>query len=262
MSIRSGVNMDKSIISERCGRWKRHNGIELAQVLDEMLGPSPLVLDIGAYKGDFFSCILTMRPDARVHAFEPIPRRARKLAKAFNTIDAVTIHPVALGKANTTARLHVARANTLSSLLQATCDGRNRYGKRLEEIDTVDVPVRRLADYIKFADILNENSADLIKIDVQGGELDVLLGAGEMLSSTRIVVIEMSEKTTYQGQALAPQLDSHLEERGFARHGIYESNTPNIVRSGKDAIYVNSNCPLIYATNPSFSGFTLKKAST
>lgn len=231
--------MGEGIVDERCGRWNRHNGIELAQALDKMLGRSPLVADVGAYKGDFFSCILALRPDARIHAFEPIPRRARKLAKAFKEIRAVTVYPVALGEVNATASLHVTKANTLSSLLQPTRDGMHRHGERLDVIDSVDVPVRRLEDCQAFTDAFDDGPLDVMKIDVQGGELDVLQGAGKVLASTRLLVIEMSEEVTYQGQPLVSHLDSYVRGQGFVRHGIYESDTPTIVRSGKDAIYVN-----------------------
>ncbi len=61
----------------------------------------------------------------------------------------------------------------------------------------------------------------LLKIDVQGGELDVLAGAEGTLPSVDEALIECSFLELYRGQALAGDVVSHMRDRGFALAGIH-----------------------------------------
>jgi len=60
-----------------------------------------------------------------------------------------------------------------------------------------------------------------LKIDVQGGELDVLKGCGDALSAIDWVYVEASHVTLYSGQPLAGDIVRFLTERGFTLRGIF-----------------------------------------
>jgi hypothetical protein len=62
----------------------------------------------------------------------------------------------------------------------------------------------------------------VIKIDVQGGELEVLRGAEETLLSTDALLIECSFVELYAGQALAHEVIAHLASRGFRLAGAHD----------------------------------------
>jgi hypothetical protein len=76
---------------------------------------------------------------------------------------------------------------------------------------------------VRIDDILREQQLDgpyLIKIDVQGAELDVLDGAQETLLEAEVVVLEVSLFEFMQG---APQLFdviSYMKNRGFVAYDI------------------------------------------
>jgi hypothetical protein len=83
------------------------------------------------------------------------------------------------------------------------------------------VTVYRLSQLIDPASI---PSASLLKIDVQGFELDVLQGSEDVLQTFSYLYIECSFIELYAGQALANQIIAWLEERNFVLisvHNLY-----------------------------------------
>jgi hypothetical protein len=61
----------------------------------------------------------------------------------------------------------------------------------------------------------------LLKIDVQGHELEVLEGALRLLPHFEAIYVEASFRELYDGQALAGDVISWLARRGFALNGVY-----------------------------------------
>jgi hypothetical protein len=60
----------------------------------------------------------------------------------------------------------------------------------------------------------------LLKIDVQGAELEVLRGAATVLEAIDEVLVECSFVELYRGQALAGEVARHLHDRGFALSAV------------------------------------------
>ena len=56
---------------------------------------------------------------------------------------------------------------------------------------------------------------DLIKIDAQGGELDILKGATECLNHATYLIVELQNVEYNEGAVLAPVVISHLERTGW-----------------------------------------------
>ena len=61
----------------------------------------------------------------------------------------------------------------------------------------------------------------LLKIDVQGFELEVLRGAGESLVLVDQVFVECSFVELYDGQALADEVVCYLRDAGLRLVGVY-----------------------------------------
>ena len=55
----------------------------------------------------------------------------------------------------------------------------------------------------------------LLKIDVQGYELEVLKGCADLLASFKYVLIEGSYVELYEGQALKDEIIQYLDLAGF-----------------------------------------------
>ena len=143
---------------------------------------APVVFDVGANTGDWTAAVLAIAPASRIHAFEPQASLATQVATRHSQ---VKVNSVALGETPGELSLYDYEDHPGSqhaSLLQGVIDGVHRSKPR----ETV-VPVTTLDSYC-----LEHNVAtiDLLKIDVEGFELNVLRGAKRLLEEGRIAAIQ------------------------------------------------------------------------
>ncbi|MFA4927866.1 MAG: FkbM family methyltransferase [Patulibacter sp.] len=177
-------------------------------------GPYATVLDVGASRGQFALHATQRYPDARVLCFEPLRTSQDVLRRVLGS--RVTIVPTAVGAEPGTAVLHVAAADDSSSLLPIGTRQRTEF-PGTHETGRIEVPVTPLSEFLG-ADLAQPA---LLKIDVQGLELEVLRGAGDALSRVDTVLVECSFVELYEGQALADDVIVHMAQRGFRLAGVY-----------------------------------------
>ncbi|ACD61060.1 FkbM family methyltransferase [Xanthomonas oryzae pv. oryzae] len=154
------------------GRWDPHVG----QVLLECCGSHKdgLFIDIGANVG-YFSCLLSKHfPSLKTYAFEPQPLIHDVLALNAWTYGArIQLHSCALGSSRGTVALETA-VNNLG-------DTRGVEGNFASTV----------APLISLDELYPDLNASIVKIDVQGAELDVIRGMVGVIRrspSIRIVV--------------------------------------------------------------------------
>ena len=175
----------------------------------------PLLLDVGANDGVYAKGLFDEGYSGKVLSFEPLPEaRAILIERARGHENQWLIGPrVALGARNETRRFHVA-ANSVSSSLLEMEDAHLDAAPNSAIVASIEVSTCRLDD---LWDVLGL-SADrvFVKIDVQGGEMDVLNGATQVLSNRIVgIQIEMSLVELYRGQTLWRQVDEFLAATGF-----------------------------------------------
>jgi FkbM family methyltransferase len=146
-----------------------------------------VVLDIGANIG--VVTLLLARcvgPSGIVHAFEPNARVRELLAKSasMNGFTNIKLHGIALGSQPGSFEFNIPRDNA--------GQGSFIYHKNKADCDTIKVPVRRLSEVAGEQGI---TKVRLIKIDVEGFESEVLLGATETLQTVRpdLILFETNE---------------------------------------------------------------------
>jgi FkbM family methyltransferase len=202
------------------GRLLRHRvaaGVEHARVLSGL--DCRTVVDIGANRGQFALVARQCQPHARIISFEPLPAAAAKFRAVFAGDGRVTLHEVAIGPAPGNATIHVSRRDDSSSLLPITSTQVALF-PGTGEVATATVRVAPLREFIPAADI---QAPALIKLDVQGYELEALRGCEDLLDRFAYVYSECSFVELYAGQPLADEVTSWMRERGFKLHG--EHNT-------------------------------------
>jgi len=100
--------------------------------------PAPLVLDVGANAGLFTHMIWEVRPDARIAAFEPLPKMANKIAEWRNRTNAhVTIHNVAVSNFMGTADFFITDEHDTSASLAAQSAGSRPIKVSVVTLDSV-----------------------------------------------------------------------------------------------------------------------------
>jgi FkbM family methyltransferase len=172
-----------------------------------------VIYDIGANVGTWSLLAKSLIPGARIHAFEPLPKHQTEFLHNFTGTEDVTLHAIAVGSDNATETLHVTDFSDASSLLQPNEASWSQFGVR--EVAQFPLQVFRLDDYRLDKQL---PWPDLIKLDIQGYELEALRGGPECLTSAKAIVAEVSFIEYYEGQCLFHDLVTYLAEFGlFAR---------------------------------------------
>ena len=176
------------------------------------------ILDIGANRGQFATFARARFPTARLYCFEPLAAAAEKLRTVTSGDDRVSILPLALGAGSTQSRrLLVPPEDDSSSLLAATALQRELFPGTAAD-DGVTVAVERLDAVLRAEDL---PPPTLMKIDVQGFELEVLEGATGLLGGVHDVAVESSFVDLYEGGARAEEVVCLLAGHGFRLLGVY-----------------------------------------
>jgi FkbM family methyltransferase len=173
------------------------------------------LIDVGASKGQFSLAFRSQRPNARIIAFEPLSDSAETYERLFRNDTQVTLHRVAIADRQGVAEFFVADREDSSSLLRPGEGQAQAFGVRGKR--TVRVDVKRLDDCVAIPDLPHPI---LLKIDVQGGELDVLKGCAA-LESIDYIYCELSFVELYEGQPLFDEVASYLGSRGFRLAGAF-----------------------------------------
>jgi FkbM family methyltransferase len=190
--------------------------VEHAGVLRRMPGLRTIV-DVGANRGQFALTARLCHPDAKVISFEPLAAPAATFRAVFDGDARTSLVNAAIGPAPGDAEIHVSGRDDSSSLLPITA-AQDTLFPGTAQVATDTVRVTRLAEHVAASEI--ERPA-LLKIDVQGFELQVLAGSEDVLDGFDWIYVECSFVELYAGQAFADDVIAWLRERGFALRGVY-----------------------------------------
>jgi FkbM family methyltransferase len=166
-------------------RWYAREGIERLslEVVARLLDPDSSVVDCGANVGTFTVCAaLSVGPDGRVVAFEPAdgPRSALEANCTRHGIShRVEIRAQGVGRSAGTAAFNEYPTDLVSGMLRSPFSD--------------DEPMVRTVDLVALDEAVL-GPVDLLKVDVEGLELDVLDGARSLLSGSEppVVLIEIN----------------------------------------------------------------------
>ena len=175
------------------------------------------VVDIGANRGQFALVARRSFPDARIISFEPLPQPARQFRAVFSHDSRVELHECAIAPKHGCAPLHISKRDDSSSLLPIGALQSHIF-PGTQEIGTATVAVAPLDEYVTDKDL---DAPALLKLDVQGFELQALQGCERLLSRFAFVYVECSYIELYAGQALADEVIAWLHDRGFSHAGTY-----------------------------------------
>ncbi len=158
--------------------WNGHEPLERERWVQMVSRPGD-VLDIGANTGTFAFTAKAIQPEARVVAFEAIPRIAEFIKRNIE-VSVLQVQIVAAAVADEPGELPIHDPG-----------GANAYGASLEadflpgEKEVYTVPVTSIDQFC--AD--NDMTPVSIKIDVEGSEAKVLFGAKNTLAKKQSLVL-------------------------------------------------------------------------
>jgi FkbM family methyltransferase len=195
------------------------------------------ILDVGAHTGESALQFHEIFPQAMIYSFEPLHEcfkllesqlRGNPLHKCFN---------FAIGDAPGKSIIHRSGYSPSSSLL-AMGEVHKRAYPFSAKGTSEPIEVRTLDGLA--GDILLEREI-LLKIDTQGYEKHVLLGASDILKHVKLIILETSFAELYERQPRFPEIYQMLAERGFEYRGSWDQfhNPKDGLPIQQDGIFVN-----------------------
>ena len=194
--------------------------------IDQFLEEGGVLWDVGANVG-YFSLYFARRstPLRALHAFEPNPIALKPLQSLFHQHPWVKIHPVGLGRTDEALEMSFYPGSTPYSSI----------ARPLPSAEKVKIQVRNGDRYRKEHDL---ELPDVIKIDVEGFEVEVLAGLPETLAAKRPVVFFehgwLNDEQIAMIRSLVPQ---RYELRFFLKNGCVTQDQA-LRRGGDDAVLV------------------------
>lgn len=146
-----------------------------------------VAFDVGANVGDWTALALIINPSLEIHAFEPSPTTASRLASRRFPSN-VHLNQFGLGEQSETRELFVYKDGSGANSFY------RRVGTPSEQQTSEPVSVRTLDQYRQEARI---ERVDFVKIDVEGHELSVLRGARQSLAAGALGVVQFEYGGSY-----------------------------------------------------------------
>ena len=151
------------------------------------LRPTDICLDLGANVGFYTLLFARLACQGQVHAFEPVESSWHILSTnvLVNGLANVTVNRAAVGDCNVETEFTLASDPTYSSFVDT---------ERRAAAGLIKVPVVTLDSYVQERGL---ERVDCLKVDVEGGEYKVLLGAERLLSDPlrrpRLIMMELHD---------------------------------------------------------------------
>ena len=146
--------------------------------------PPYCIFDVGSNKGQFLEYVLNgmKQTNYNIHCFEPSEETFRMLAANSPFDDRIKLNNLGLGKENCEAMLHYNESGAEGASL--TKRDLDHYGIYFDHSETVRLTT--LDDYCLTHGI---EHIHLLKLDIEGHELDAMTGARNMIIGNKIDVI-------------------------------------------------------------------------
>jgi len=167
----------RPLLKRLMGRSEDPYDRQTFEIIEQNLRDDCLCIDIGCHRGLILDAMIRRCPAGTFYGFEPIPRLSALLRKKYASNSRVTISDLALSSKDGDAAFFVDSVPGWSGFQRRTSDGRPRSGHEIR------VKTARLDD------VLPNARPDIIKIDVEGAELQVMLGARQMITQARPLIV-------------------------------------------------------------------------
>lgn len=171
------------------------------------------VFDVGANRGQTLEILLRFAPNAAIHSFEPGSKVFEVLQRTHGDRRNVRLHKLALGSKKEHRSMLIRDNSELNTLVSS---GKSIDASRAEiiEISTVD----------HISALKNISHLDLLKMDVQGWEMEVIRGASELIANDNVMFIYAEVTFSPHEREMQHFSEFHecMERNEFTLCGFYE----------------------------------------
>lgn len=229
-------------------------GIDVFEDIDyHLVGHSfDVVFDIGANVGQSAVEFREHFPNATLYCFEPVQDTYLQMQAAVRRYDRVKTFQLAFGAKQGVGSMVHQESDQAAFLAEASTGRATDTDSDVEEvkIDTVD-------NFCAHQDVPRIN---YLKIDTEGGDLEVLKGAEGMLGSRRIDIVQVEAGMNPTNKTHVPfeALKEFLDSKSYFLFGIYEqmyewpTSEPHLRRS--NPVFVSKDIIEKYRGGPNHTG--------
>ena len=195
------------------------NKLSEIKILKKYLNSKIIFFDIGYNLGFETNKIIKnfSKKILEVHAFEPNPNIK------INTPPNVRLNRVAISNKKKKNRKFIIKKISSSS-------GLKTYIKTNSKDEEIIVKTISLKDYCKKN---NVNKIDLMKIDVEGAELECLLSLGRYIQNIKLLKVELTNQNIFE-------VINFLSKHSFEFLGVTNTKYVNLKFSCSNAFFLNS----------------------
>ena len=205
-------------------------------------GEKLIILDIGANEGDSVYRFKKIFPDSKIYCFEP-NEELLNLVNSKNKFDNVIKNNFAIGAKKEKKEFYFYNSHRISSFYPVV--ERSKY-QRLKVQGKKDFIVKKVNVETLDEYCLSNNikDIDILKIDTQGSEAEVLMGAENLLHNKRIKIVELEYilGIAHQNANVLYDIENELNKSSYKLIAI--ENSGNIIsfsRYQTNLIYVRED---------------------
>jgi FkbM family methyltransferase len=186
------------------------------------------VVDAGAANG-LIPHWQTIDGFANVYGFEPHPDACKKLQEKYDQSDYAQLYkviPKGLSRNGGPATLYVLNQPTGSSLLPVDMQSPDVHpdDSYIFPIKEISITTESLQAALKDEQV---QQVDMIKLDIQGAELDVMMGMGDdYLHNLVCAEMEVGFKSIYKGAPRPHEVEATLDKYDFELFDLNLARTP------------------------------------
>ena len=148
---------------------------------------------------------------AEVYLFEPYLEFYNKLKELYGKRDNFHLFNLALSDRKGEQNFYITGKPNCSSLRKPNIENEIVGArKNLNEFEVSTVKVETLENVLGHLDMI-----DYLKLDTQGTEYEILIGAGKLLDRIEKIHCEVNHTEWYEGQKYGEEITKFLADRGF-----------------------------------------------
>ena len=170
------------------------------------------ILDVGANSGQYAKQMFKLGFQGKIISFEPVKPVFKVLVSQTKKKSNWEALNIGLGDKEETVEINVSENTFSSSILEIT-ENHVKGAPKAKVQGKTTIEIKKL-DTI-FSNLVSEEDRVVLKMDVQGFEKNVLLGAEKSLEKIHGIQIEMSLEEMYEGEMLFHETLELLTSKGF-----------------------------------------------
>jgi len=189
--------------------------------------------------GDSSTIFARSFKNASIIAFEPVSETCELFRKKTVHLSNIKLLQKAISDKIGKIEVNVTENFKSSSILKLNADYNKDidFSKNLsfQKTETVEMSTLDI-------ELENYNNIDLIKLDVQGAELQILKGASQTLKHTNIILTEMSNHDSYINSAKYFEVDAYLRNNDFKLYDLIPAGRNKDRIYEWNAVYLHDKC--------------------